>query len=75
MLLAGSAVILEDADVIDAGLALTSIADPPHDVLPSLLRRFPNVSVARAAPVLECADAALARWLPYFSSLIGQRRS
>jgi hypothetical protein len=36
MLLARSAVILEDADVVDAGLAFTSIADPPHDVLPPL---------------------------------------
>ena len=34
MLLARSAVVLEDADVLDAGLAFTSIADPPHDVLP-----------------------------------------
>ena len=36
MLLAGSAVILEHADVFDAGLALTSVADPPHGVLPRL---------------------------------------
>ena len=30
MLLARSAVVLEDADVLDAGLAFTAIADPPH---------------------------------------------
>ena len=34
MLLARRAVVLEDADVFDAGLAFTSIADPPHDGLP-----------------------------------------
>ncbi len=75
VLLAWCAVVLEDADVFDAGLAFTSIADPPHDVLPSLLRRFPNASVARAAPVLECEDATVDPWLPHFSSLVGQRRS
>ena len=30
MRLAGSAVILEDTDVVDAGLAFTSVTDPPH---------------------------------------------
>jgi hypothetical protein len=40
MLLAGSAIILEDADVFDADLALTSVTDPPHGILPRLLRRF-----------------------------------
>ena len=53
MLLARSAVILEDADVVDAGLAFTSIADPPHDVLPPLLGRCPIVSIARAALLLR----------------------
>jgi hypothetical protein len=32
---AWSTVVLEDADVLDADLALTFIADPPHDT-PSL---------------------------------------
>jgi hypothetical protein len=54
MLLAGSAIILEDADVFDAGLTLTSVADPPHGVLPRLLRRFPKcVCRARTNPSLE----------------------
>ena len=35
MLLTRSAVILEDADVLHAGLAFTSVADPPHGVRPS----------------------------------------
>ena len=34
MLLARGAVVLEDADVLDAGLAFTSIAYPPHDLVP-----------------------------------------
>ena len=33
VLLAGSTVILEDPDALDAGLAFTSTADPPHVLL------------------------------------------
>ena len=40
VLLAWRAVVLEDADVLDAGPAFTSIADPPHDIVPSLRPRF-----------------------------------
>src|ERR1700722_19446988 len=40
MLLAGRAVILEDADDVDAGLALTSVTDQPHDFLPPRLSGY-----------------------------------
>ena len=45
MLPARRAIVLEDADVLDAGLAFTSIADPPHDGLPSRSGR-PVVAVS-----------------------------
>ena len=52
MLLAGRAIILEDADVIDAGFALTSIADPPHSVFSRMLRALQNAPVAREQPLV-----------------------
>src|ERR1035438_2377510 len=43
MLLAGSAIVLENADVIDPGLAFTSVANPPHDAVPPSKRMMSRV--------------------------------
>ena len=53
MLLARSAIILKDPDVVDSGLAFTSIADPPHVAFPPLLECYRIAPITRAAPLLR----------------------
>jgi hypothetical protein len=59
VLLARRAVIVEDADVIDAVLAFTTVADPPHDAIPPLLG-FQSAAIAQPHHESGAKDAAFA---------------
>src|SRR4029453_14878839 len=54
MLLARRAVILEDADVFDAGFAFTPITDPPHDFISLLWAGNAACSPSASASAWGC---------------------